>query len=214
MSRILITKRRILFAFAYIVVIAACLYLRMFIILAFFIMAAVLFVANNIARKKIHAPMAKLSSSREIKSYNTIVIGDYCKKDVYLSYCREGAVLEFTCPQRSINASYQILLHTFSILEENGTCIIISGKDGKKNEYSVFDLPFLHFITLKELKLETLSCKSHWPLIFSPVRSIRILAGMRSGKYHLNNNLQDISEIKEFCDRKGIRLIYLSSNNL
>lgn len=214
MSRILITKRRILFAFAYMVIMSVCLYLKIFIILSFFMMVAVLLVANNIVRKKINDPISKLSSLREIKSYNTIVIGDYCEKEVYLPYCGKGNVLEFICPKRSIDASYQILRHTFSVLEENGTCIIVNGNNSERNRYSVFDLPFFHFITLKELKLETLKSKSRWPLLFYPVCSIMILAGMRSRKFRLNKNLQNISEIKEFCEKRNLSLIYLSSNTL
>lgn len=213
MSWVLIIKHHILFVLMCIFATTLCLFSRSFILLTLFLIVAALFVANKIVRKIIATSTSKLSSKRDVKKYSTIVIGDNCSKEIFLPLCdRSDNILVFTCPKRSLFASYQILLHSFSVLEEHGTCIIVGNGGCNHKELSLFDLPFLNFITIEELGLEKLKKQSRWPLFFSPVQSILVLLGIQYKNFHNEKDLTKIEDIKKFCSKKSINLIYLSHN--
>lgn len=152
------------------------------------------------------------SSKREIKKYNSLVIGDVCSKDILKSYLPETEnSIEIMMYGRSLEASFQILLHTFSILEDGGICVIIHDGKRKRNQYSLFDIPYFNFITLKELGQEKLIRKSSLPLFFEPIKSICILFGITHSHYNLADCPDE--EIKRFCENKNIKLKYLLLSN-
>lgn len=117
------------------------------------LLAVLLYVLNKIVRESTNKKKL-LSARRNIKRYQYLIIGDMCPHSILKNYISQPSnSFILLSPNRSLDASYQILLHTISILDENGTCIIIdSGKQFKK-PYTIFDIPYLSLITRKELKI-------------------------------------------------------------
>lgn len=111
-----------------------------------------------------------------------------------------------TAPRRSLEADYQILLHSVSALHENGTCIIIGSKYDKG--ISLFDVPYLSLTTRKELKVETLLRRSHYPLFFEPLRSLLYFVSTNN-KYYLKECPHP--DMRKFCDKRNIHLVYLTT---
>ena len=152
------------------------------------------------------------SSKREIKKYNSLVIGDVCSENILKSYLpKAGNSIEIMMYGRSLEASFQILLHTFSILEDGSVCVIIHDGKNKRCEYNLFDIPYFNLITLKELGLEKLIRKSNMPLFFEPIKSIRFLLGITYSHYKLADCPDE--RIVKFCENKNIRLKYLLLSN-
>ena len=172
-----------------------------------YITAVMLLCVNRIVLHKTNK-ILELSAKREVKTYDCLVIGSVCLSEILEHYgIHINNTFFLTVPGRSLEASYAILSHTFSLLNgQQHTCIIVhSGKD--KTPYSVFDTPYISLVSQKELGLEKLHAKSSFPLFFDPVRSIRILLPVTPKKYE-ESDCPDV-RIKRLCYDKGIRLIYL-----
>lgn len=149
-----------------------------------------------------------LSAKRDIQTYDCLVIGDRCRRDMPERYgIPINNTFFLTVPGRSLEASFNILSHTFSLLNgQRRTCIIVhSGKD--KTSYSVFDTPYISLVSRKELELEKLHARSSYPFFFDPIRSIRVLLSVIPQKYEESDCPDE--RIKQLCNDKGIRLIYL-----
>ena len=208
MSRFLISKRRVMFLF--ILSLGGMLLFTSYWYLSLFIFAGALFlILNRVMIREIYKPCALFSSQREIKQYKFIVIGDCVKPYVYEPYCDKDTTLVFTSPDRTLNASCQILLHMISCINEGGTCIITHNSRNKsKCDYSLFDLPYLHIITRKELDIEYLNDRLRFPLYYETVKCMKLLLGIKANRYKIGECPNQ--EIVEFCKRKRISLIYLS----
>lgn len=176
----------------------------------FSIFIAIFFLAlavNNRLVLKFYEAHKALSPKRTIPLYSTIVIGDLCNVNAYKKYLSDnGKTLMITAPRRSLEADYQILLHSVSALHENGTCIIIGSKYDKG--ISLFDVPYLSLTTRKELKVETLLRRSHYPLFFEPLRSLLYFVSTND-KYYLKECPHP--DMRKFCDKRNIHLVYLTT---
>lgn len=170
------------------------------------ILYGVAYLFNWIVIKKIYIQKEPLSVYSEIRNVDYLIIGEYCKTSL-LPITKEDSYIEILSPARSYEASYQILRHTHSILKEGGTVIISVGK--KKKGYTVFDIPFFHEITIKELKLNRLKKMSHIPFLFSPLRSIKLIIGQEEHNMHLNTKGVP-SELRAFCEERNYNLIFLN----
>ncbi|MCD7720764.1 MAG: hypothetical protein LUI09_00875 [Prevotellaceae bacterium] len=166
---------------------------------------AMLFV-NRQVRKKIMRPLQQgLSTKREIRQWHTLLIGITPAPRQY-----DDNTLQFLAPQRSLEASRQILLHVASALSENGNVIITSnGKLRKGKPYTVFDIPYLGLVARKELGLEPLERKSRYPLLYEPIMSVQLLLGIPTRKYRSCGCPDKV--IREYCQKKGFRLTYLET---
>lgn len=173
---------------------------------AIIVLGVLLYAVNYAVVRKLNKPFAALSSVREIKSYDTLVIGDLASPSVYIPYCNIGSSVVITAPDRSLDASFQILLHVISCIEEGGRCVIIHRN--KIDGFSLFDTPFLHSITRKELHLDKLHGKIKWPIFYEPVNSMKILMNLYSCDYQ--ESRCPMAELEDFCIRKGLKLIYLT----
>ena len=177
------------------------LWLFSILIALFFLILAV----NNRLVLKLYEAHKALSPKRTISLYSTLLIGDLCAESVYKEYLSDnGKTLMLTAPRRSLEADYQILLHSVSALHENGTCIIIGSKYDKG--ISLFDVPYLSLTTRKELKVETLLRRSHYPLFFEPLRSLLYFVSTNN-KYYLKECPHP--DMRKFCDKRNIHLVYL-----
>ena len=142
----------------------------------------------------------------KIVKIDTLIIGDTCTEKLIKQYAR-GNTLRIQHPERSLEASYQIFMHVESILEENGKLIVIN--DSKvKQQFSIFDIPFIHTISRKELGIEHLAKKTTYPLIYETIKSFKILIGYMKTGYSVVECPQ--RELVMFCKKRGIDLIYLS----
>lgn len=171
-------------------------------------LAMLLLVADHAVERKANK-FRLLCANREVKTTDCLVIGDMCSNDIAASngIAFENALF-ITAPDRSLEASYVILAHAFSIL--NGatpTCIITHKKGRCKRPFTLFDTPYLHFLTIRELGLEKLADKARHPLWHEPAKSLRILFGCNP-KGYVQADCTD-SRIVQFCQERGIRLIYL-----
>ena len=163
------------------------LWLFSILIALFFLILAV----NNRLVLKLYEAHKALSPKRTIPLYSTLLIGDLCAESVYKEYLSDNG---------------KILLHSVSALHENGTCIIIGSKYDKG--ISLFDVPYLSLTTRKELKVETLLRRSHYPLFFEPLRSLLYFVSTNN-KYYLKECPHP--DMRKFCDKRNIHLVYLTT---
>lgn len=174
-----------------------------------FIFGGVLFVAmNHMISREMARPFCALSSAREIKSYYTLVIGEYASSSEYSAYCNKETSVVIISPNRSLEASYQILLHTISCIEEGGTCIILYKRKAKFKGFSLFDMHYIHPITRKVLHIEHLVKQQRYPFLYEPIKSLKILLQIKVQGFVETDC--PFAEIKDYCNKKGIHLIYLT----
>ena len=184
------------------------LFTKVWIISILILLAVLLYVLNKIVRESTNK-MPLLSARREIKKYQYLIIGDVCPHSILKNYISQPSnSLILLSPNRSLDASYQILLHTISILDENGTCIIIdSGKQIKK-PYTIFDIPYLSLIARKELGIECLEKKRFYPLFYEPVKSLLILLNFSLRRKYKNKICKD-KRFGDFFQHRTTQFIYL-----
>lgn len=174
--------------------------------LLYFVSVICLYVNRIVLHKANKIP--NLSAKRDIRTYDCLVIGDMCRMDIPERYgIPINRTFFLTAPGRSLEASFNLLSHTFSLLNgQQRTCIIVhSGK--YKTIFSVFDTPYISLVSRKELGLEKLHARSSYPLFFDPIRSIRALLSVTPKKYEESDCPDE--RIKRLCNDKGMRLIYL-----
>ncbi|MEE3484349.1 MAG: hypothetical protein VZQ98_08535 [Bacteroidales bacterium] len=165
-------------------------------------------MANNYVIWKNYRATEDLSPKRKIKKVTTLVIGDVCSHKELSSVINEDETLFFTCPYRTLPASYQILLHTVSRIDEKGLVVIIDKKQPTKFQHTIFDVNFYSQITKKELGLEFSKNDMRFPFFKHPIVSFMILVGCYSKNY--KTELCPNEAIQEFCNKKNIKLLYLT----
>lgn len=189
------------------------LFTKLWVVSLLIILAIGLFVLNKIVLRKTNK-MPLLSAQRKIKKYKYLVIGDLCPCSVLNDYIdkQEDAFI-ILAPGRSLSASYQILLHTISILDEGGTCIIVdSGKQSKK-VYSIFDLPYLSLITRKELQIESAVRKESYPLFYEPIKSLLLLFDISYNHNKYRDMICTDNRVMDFFRQRTNQFIYLNQTN-
>lgn len=184
------------------------LFTKVWIISILILLAVLLYVLNKIVRESTNK-MQLLSARREIKKYQYLIIGDMCPHSILKNYISQPSnSLILLSPNRSLDASYQILLHTISILDENGTCIIIDSGKQYKNPYTIFDIPYLSLITRKELKIEHLEKKRFYPLYYEPIKSLQTLFNLSIRRKYQKENCKD-KRFGDFFQHRTTQFIYL-----
>lgn len=147
-----------------------------------------------------------LHNRQQITKINTLIIGDTCPPAITEKF-RTGNAFALQFPDRSLEASYQIFMHVESILEEKGRLIIIHDTKIAHNKLSIFDFPYLHSITIKELKCENWKNKQKYPLLYEPVKCFRYLINLRKRNYQ--EAACPKNELNTFCSERGIDFVYL-----
>lgn len=185
------------------------LFTRLWLFSLLIILAIGVFVLNKIVLKKSNK-MPLLSAQRKVKKYKYLVIGDLCPDSVLRDYIdTQDDVFTILAPGRSLDASYQILLHTISILDEDGICIIIDSGRHSNHVYTVFDVTYLNLVTRKELQIESLYRKASYPLFFEPVKSLFILFNLTLRTHKFRNVICVDKRFVNFFQRRSNRFIYL-----
>ena len=112
-----------------------------------------------------------------------------------------------TAPGRSLTSSYEILRHTFSILKEPGASVVIAVRPANlEGAYTSFDMPVFRRspTSVKRLGLEGLARQERWPLLFHPLKSLRLLFGPRPQAGEVL--AQPPAEMLAFCEERGLAL--------
>lgn len=204
MSWLLKRKKKVLAVLALLFIFSPCWYL------AFVVWALIACHSfNNRIKIANHNALSILHNRQNITKINTLIIGDTCSPSVTEKYTTSNT-LAIQFPDRSLEASIQILMHVVSILEEHGRCIIIHDNAIAGNKLTIFDLPFLHPITIKELQLEESKKKSAYPLIYAPIKSIKYLLGVK--KDNFKETKCPVEELYTFCEERKLELIYLNKS--
>lgn len=207
MSGILKKKKKLALLLLFLIAVTAA-FTKFWPLSVWLVLAILLLVADHIVERKANKSQL-LCANRQVKTTDCLVIGDMCHSDILESNgIAFENVLFITVPGRSLEASYVILAHTFSIL--NGalpTCIITHRKGKCKCPFTLFDTPYLHFLTIQELGLEKLAANAHHPLLHEPANSLRILLGCKP-KGYVQTDCPDC-RIVQLCQERGINLVYL-----
>lgn len=206
MSRILRHKKLILTTFVSLgVTMVFAFYTDFWYLSLLFVAILVCWIINKLVIRKMSAPTADLNAFRDVKEISSLVIGDVCSDTLFSETIDKNKALYFMCPKRSLEASYQILLHTFSRIASNGSVVII---DGKSNEqYMPFDVIFFSEITKLEKNIDSSKMRFKYPIIFYPLVSVLILIGYKRCNY--KESFCFNKEITDFCKEKKIKLTYL-----
>lgn len=166
---------------------------------------------NVAVLKKMYKQKMPFEPTSKIRNIDYLVIGDMCRTEHIVPAGK--TCLQIMAPSRSLYASYEIMRHTFSILRdfEGGGILVLAVRDkyAEKHNFSLFDIPFLHPVTIRKLGLARLARQTRLPLLFAPVRSLRFLLNLRRRTY-IHGPCPDRA-ISEFCKERNIELIYLHS---
>lgn len=140
------------------------------------------------------------------RNYKHLVISDWYK---YTEQENIDFLVLKSPTARSRKAIYELVKRLYSLLDEDGgeLIIICHRKHKDNNKFSIFDIPYLHDITLYETKNAYMKRLCKYPLLFSPVGSIKLLTG-----YCSNKSIESVScaydEITTFCKERNIKLIF------
>ena len=146
-----------------------CLLLRLYVV---GIILIVFDFLNEAVQWKMRKERAPFDSYSRIRNVDYLVIGDICNINDIVP--EKNSYVQITAPQRSITASYEILRHTFSILKEYGGIAVIVDAQ-KKNDYTTFDIPYFHEVTIERLRLEKPVKLRYFPILTNPIKSIKYL---------------------------------------
>lgn len=190
----------------FLVIVSLCL-------LHLYVIAAIVFVLillSAFLNKKvligIRKPLERLDSKREIMNVDTLVIGDLCSMKTINSYSNDESRVVIMAPGRSLYSSLVILNHTGSVLKKGGRVVIIAPKKKVKQKLTVFDTPFVSFVTSLEEGCNKNALENNYPFFVAPVRCIKMLLGNKASK--TETQCKD-NKIIDYCQRKGFKLVYL-----
>ena len=150
--------------------------------------------------------IAMLHGRQQIRKIDTLVIGDTCSKSLIIPYMK-GETLSIQHPDRGFNSSFQIFMHIESLLACGDRLVIVNDAKVNPHVFTIFDIPYLNLITKKELDIEHLVPQSRHPMLYEPLRSLKIL--MRVKKRNYRTAPCPHAELVQFCADRAIELVYL-----
>lgn len=163
---------------------------------------------NWLVRKKIYKQREPFAIFSGIRNVDSMYIGEILIEGGYNS-----AVSIYT-PGATSTSVYEVLRHTFSILNEKGSTVVLCVNSNQSNrkckpekEYTIFDLPFYNGVSVKRLHLEKMMRMSYFPLIFRFSSSVRFL--FRRGKGKPREVQCADKALLDFCRVRNIKLRYL-----
>lgn len=170
---------------------------------------ASLYILNNKIRKKNNEVRNVFSLNPSLpRNFDYLVIGDICNTKNLVP--QESRAIYFLAPDRTLEASYLILKSVFSLLKENNGKVIflINKRNVKSKKITLFDISTFHRVTIQHLALQSLFNKSRFPLIYSPIASIKILFEYKP-KRKLSGEDIKYKELNDFCLERKISIDYL-----
>lgn len=160
-------------------------------------------VANFALYKQLKQLVNQMNANGTIRNVDYLIIGESI--DVHRVIDEKSTFFAILSPERSREASKEILKHTFSILKEAGTVILVDKEKNQKG-YSCFDILWFHDITIKRLKLKKIFCK--FPFFVKPIASLQILLQLNNASKKLEEIECPDEELKEFCGLRELNLKY------
>lgn len=154
--------------------------------------------------KKAEKPRSELSSTREIKLINTLIIGDYCPERELAKYCDMSKALKIIAPGRTEAASLLILQHVASRLDGKEVCIIAPHK--RQKTISPYDIPYLSQITKLEMGLADNSVQRITYLLLHPLLMLSIISSIFCRPLVSDKASK---ELIDYCQRKEYHLTFL-----
>lgn len=143
------------------------------------------------------------SPQSKVRNVQYLIIGDMYKAE------ENGESVQIFAPERGLEACYEILKSTHSILKDNGGIVVIALKkrNVKKRGYSIFDMPFFHHITLERMRLEgSIPKQSIKHVMLHPIIYLIFALDIKCKGYKERNISEDV--ISKFCDDRGYKLIF------
>ena len=158
---------------------------------------------NLLIVRKMRKETKKFTPYSQVRNVNFLIIGDMCDAKKLV---QSDSYIQISAPGRGLKASYEVLRHTFSILQEHKGAVIVVTKKSNIGGYSVFDIPYFNKITIKRLHIESLNRMLKITLFVSPVKAIRYFFGICTGK--LCDTACPPKEIVNFCQERNLNLIF------
>lgn len=209
MSRILIKiknhKKKLCLILVLIIILVCGIVMTNYYLAGFALIATLGLMINFLTVKKMQSGASVFYAGSKIRNIDTLIIGEPCSLDELAS--DKDIVLQITAPGRSPGASYEILRHTFGILDEGcGEVVLVVKKGNAETGFSLFDIPYLQLspISVKRLGLEGLQKKSKLPLVFAPIRTMQMLLSV--GKNKKPRETVVPQEMLKFCQERNITI--------
>lgn len=171
-----------------------------------YLLAGILFLLfwlNNYVYKKTAYNAIHLFSSVG-RNYKKLIIGEAC--DVKQIVGDEPNYIFFLSPgKRSIQITIELVKRLYSLLDEDSgeLYIVLDPKAKDIHGVSVFDIPYLHDITLKSLDIQNKKLLCRFPLFLEPMASIKFLLN-RSPHFKLIEGVFPSEDLAVFCKERNI----------
>lgn len=163
---------------------------------------------NALVKKKQNRQRTVFGIHSNIRNVDCLIIGDIVDPASFILNGKR--FIQISACDRNLRASYEILKHTSSILKEkDGEVYLVTRRDNRSNKFSVFDMQWLHPITLRKYDLHYLVKQARFPLFFAPVHSVQTLLNISKPGKILEEGLPDdklYAEIAEFCKTRDFKL--------
>lgn len=179
-------------------------------ILFFFLLVsifAIIFICNRFVKIKCSHQLPNIFNL-DNRNYDILVIGDIFWFDYDFE---KKKVLSIAAPGRTFYASVLILERLHSLLKEGQGRVIfvIKKKNLIKRRISVFDLPFLHEVTLRNLGINKKK-RLKYPFLYEPLNSLKWVGS--SKKMSMIEKTTYNMEIDAFCKERNIKYELLITN--
>lgn len=140
------------------------------------------------------------------RNYQYLIIGELC--DLSTLIPKGAHHIDFLAPRRSAYSCLELTKRLYSLLdEENGELLIIVTKEEENSrKISVFDIPYLHEVTLKILHLSWMRNLRFLPLCFAPFSAFSYFFPLK--KVEFIDAVCPSKELLNFCESRNIRLVY------
>lgn len=161
-------------------------------------------ILNEVARSEMKRQLIPFEARSLVRNVDYLIIGELGKTE---NLVPDGcSYLQIKLPGCSLEAAYEVLRHSFSILKDNGGVAILAYKYKKlfPYEYSLFDVNFFVPVTIQRLHLKIYKMLSYFPLLFSPVRTLQLLFNIKR-RGGISDSPRD--DIALFCKERDISLI-------
>lgn len=164
------------------------------------------FAINFVLYAKLKKNVNQMNANGTVRNVDYLIIGENFDSSRLVD--ASSSKFQILSPGRSLYVSKEILRHTFSILKEGGTVIILD-KGNKNQKFTCFDTLWLHDITIKRLGLKVERKLNKFPLFLSPIKSICILFNIRNMQSGTPVEMKCPDEsIAEFCFKRGLNFKY------
>lgn len=167
-----------------------------------YVFAIVLYYLNRKAVISLQVQKEPFKNGGSVRNIKYLMIGDMIDpSSVVPPNC---SYVQIKAPGRGKKASFEILKHTFSILDEDDGIVIITAKKNAVDSFTVFDYPFFHELTFNRYHIECPHLFLRFPLLKYPLATIQLALN------HYQNGWKETvcsdSELNKFCRQRNIKL--------